>query len=161
MVNQVLIYKRTSSIRLGSYKILYFTVSHKIPVNFSKNYVNQEYDNLSLGSWKLNPYLSFTVSALVELAGYVVVHLILDRIGRKKPYCLFAVLFGIVALLAIPVQKYMTKDSTGLSLEMESFLSECNFVFEKYFSTSGLDEYYQRCIEISRVSILRYHLHLC
>ncbi|CAF1208581.1 unnamed protein product [Adineta ricciae] len=64
------------------------------------------------GSWKLNPYLSFTVSALVELAAYIVVHLILDRIGRKKPYCMFAVLFGIVALLAIPVQKYMTKDST-------------------------------------------------
>ncbi|UJR10527.1 hypothetical protein I4U23_014730 [Adineta vaga] len=65
------------------------------------------------GSWKLNPYLSFTVSALVELTAYVIVHLILDRVGRKKPYCLFAILFGIVALLAIPVQKFMTKDSSA------------------------------------------------
>lgn len=60
------------------------------------------------GSWKLNPYLSFTVSAIVELFAYIIVHLILDRIGRRIPYVLFAILFGIVALLAIPVQKYAT-----------------------------------------------------
>lgn len=66
------------------------------------------------GSWNLNPYLSFTLSATVELLAYIVVHLILDRIGRKLPYCLFAVLFGIVAILVLPVQKFMTKDSRGL-----------------------------------------------
>ncbi len=65
------------------------------------------------GSWDLNPYLSFTLSAVVELLAYIVVHLILDRIGRKLPYCLFAILFGIVALLVLPVQKFMTKDSQG------------------------------------------------
>ncbi|CAF0804487.1 unnamed protein product [Rotaria sordida] len=63
------------------------------------------------GSWDLNPYLSFTISALVELAAYIVVHLILDRIGRKLPYCLFAILFGVVALLVLPIQKFMPEDS--------------------------------------------------
>jgi MFS family permease len=69
---------------------------------------------IQIGSWKLNPYLSFTVSALVELLAYIIVHLILDRIGRKLPYFFFAILFGIVALLALPVQKYLTKDSSSL-----------------------------------------------
>ena len=67
----------------------------------------------STGSWKFNPYLSFTVSAFVELLAYIVVHLILDRIGRKLPYCLFATLFGLVAISVLPVQKFMTKDSDG------------------------------------------------
>ena len=65
------------------------------------------------GTWKFNPYLSFTVSALVELAAYILVHLILDRVGRKLPYCLFATLFGLVALLVLPVQKFMAKDSSS------------------------------------------------
>jgi len=63
------------------------------------------------GSWKLNPYLAFTVSAFVELLAYIVVHLILDRIGRKIPYCFFALVFGLVALSIVPIQKYMTKNS--------------------------------------------------
>ena len=66
------------------------------------------------GSWKLNPYLSFGVSATVELFGYFLVHLILDRIGRKLPYCSFAIIFGIVAILVLPVQKFMIKGSKGL-----------------------------------------------
>lgn len=48
---------------------------------------------------------------MVELAAYVLVQLILDRIGRKLPYCLFATLFGLIAILVLPVQKFMTKDS--------------------------------------------------
>ena len=53
------------------------------------------------------------LSALVELAGYAIVHAILNRIGRKIPYCSFAVLFGIFALLILPTQKYMEKDGQG------------------------------------------------
>lgn len=49
----------------------------------------------------------------MELFGYVLVHLILDRVGRKRPYFMFAIMFGIIALLILPVQKYMTKGSTG------------------------------------------------
>jgi hypothetical protein len=66
---------------------------------------------ITIGSWDLNPYLSFTISALVELLAYIMVHLILDRIGRKIPYVAFAILFGLVAFLVLPIQKYMTKDS--------------------------------------------------
>ncbi|CAF0837598.1 unnamed protein product [Rotaria sordida] len=67
----------------------------------------------STGSWNLNPYLSFTISALVELLAYAVVQLILDRIGRKLPYISFAILFSFVAFLILPIQKYMTKDSNA------------------------------------------------
>jgi MFS family permease len=65
------------------------------------------------GAWEMNPYLSFAVSALVELFAYILVHLILDRVGRKRPYCLFAILFGITAILVIPVQKYTTENGPG------------------------------------------------
>jgi len=81
-------------------------------ITFHK-YIIIDFDWFS-GSWDLNPYLSFALSAAVELLAYIVVHLILDRIGRKLPYCLFAILFGIVAILILPVQKFMTKDSSGL-----------------------------------------------
>ena len=70
-----------------------------------------------IGSWKLNPYLSFTVSAVVELFAYVIVHLILDRIGRKIPYVTFVILFGIVALLSLPVQKFTTKESQSKTFD--------------------------------------------
>ena len=55
---------------------------------------------------------------MVELAAYIVVHLILDRIGRKIPYFTFAILFGVVALLVLPVQYYMVKNSTSQMIVM-------------------------------------------
>ena len=67
-----------------------------------------------IGSWNLNPYLSFAVSATIELLAYILVHLILDRTGRKLSYCLFATLFAMATLLVIPVQRWMAKDSAGL-----------------------------------------------
>ncbi|CAF0769462.1 unnamed protein product [Adineta steineri] len=70
------------------------------------------------GSWDLDPYLSFTISAFVELLAYVLVHLILDRVGRKIPYCLFVLLFGIVAILVLPVQYLLTANSTAQSALM-------------------------------------------
>ena len=65
------------------------------------------------GSWPLDPYLSFAISAFVELLAYILVHLILDRVGRKVPYCGFAVLFGVVAISILPVQKFMENGSAG------------------------------------------------
>lgn len=65
------------------------------------------------GAWPLDPYLSFGISAVVELLAYILVHLILDRVGRKGPYCGFAVLFGLVAFSVLPVQQFMEKDSAG------------------------------------------------
>jgi len=80
------------------------------------------------GSWKLDPYLSFTVSAVVELLAYILVHLILDRIGRKLPYCLFAVLFGVVAISVLPVQKFMTKDSSAQIILMNIINGSLKFL---------------------------------
>ena len=78
------------------------------------------------GSWDLDPYLSFTISAAVELLAYIVVHLILDVVGRKLPYCLFAILFGLVAISVLPIQKFMTKDSQG---KFDLSISKRNVLF--------------------------------
>lgn len=43
----------------------------------------------------VNPYLSFTISALVEILAYVVIHLILDKLGRKLPYVIFLLGAGL------------------------------------------------------------------
>ncbi|CAF1513732.1 unnamed protein product, partial [Didymodactylos carnosus] len=63
------------------------------------------------GSWGTNPYLSFALSAFVEVLAYVVLNLVLHRIGRKIPYCIAVTLFAIIALCIIPMNKLMTKDS--------------------------------------------------
>jgi OCT family organic cation transporter-like MFS transporter 4/5 len=92
--------------------LVFYGVSQNTGTNFFSRLVCYNHFIL-LGSWDLNPYLSFTISAVVELAAYIVVHLILDRIGRKIPYFVFAILFGVVALLILPVQNYVTKGSSA------------------------------------------------
>lgn len=66
-----------------------------------------------LGTWLSNPYIAFASGAMVEIAAYFVVHLVLDRWGRKPPYCAFVFAFGIVALLVVPIQMFMVKHSRG------------------------------------------------
>lgn len=107
------------------------------------------------GSWKLDPYLSFFLSACVEFMAYVLVHLILDRIGRKLPYCLFAVLFGIVALLILPVQQFTEKTGTNSWF--------CLFMKNKifHFSPNYIIDYNKYFIKIFRISILCYYIHIC
>ncbi len=46
----------------------------------------------------VSPYLSFAISALVEILAYILVHLILDKLGRKLPYCGFLFLAGVSCL---------------------------------------------------------------
>jgi len=70
----------------------------------------------------LDPYTSFGLSAFVELLGYIVVHLILDRIGRKIPYCGFVILFSIISIFIIPVQYLMEKDGKSLIKKIFLFL---------------------------------------
>ena len=114
---------------------------------------------MQIGSWKLNPYLSFAIGAFVELLAYIFVHLILDRIGRKKPYFIFAILFGVVSFLIIPTQKFTTKNS--LSRSMNTYKIFKVIYFYIHFSSKDnikFDSYY---IEISCISILCYHLYLC
>lgn len=66
-----------------------------------------------LGRWLSNPYIAFGAGALVEIVAYLVVHLVLDRWGRKLPFCTFVFLFGIVSFLVVPIQTLMVKDSPG------------------------------------------------
>lgn len=69
---------------------------------------------ICLGAWLENPYIAFAAGALVEIAAYAVVHLALDRWGRKIPYCAFVFLFGVVAFMVVPVQMFVSKDSRGM-----------------------------------------------
>jgi len=55
--------------------------------------------------------VSFAISACVEIVSYIVLHLVLNRIGRKRPYFVAVLCFAIVALLTIPVQNFMVKNS--------------------------------------------------
>lgn len=111
-----------------------------------------------IGSWKLNPYLSFSLSAVVELLAYILVHLILDRVGRKKPYCLFAVLFGIVAISVVPIQVFLKDDSFSKRADR---LSVSLGRFSVSFSENCFDEYHQWRSEILRLGIICDHLHIC
>jgi len=65
------------------------------------------------GAWLANPYISFGASAVVEIAAYILLHLVLDRWGRKKPYCIFVLVFALVAFLVLPVQMLLEKGSTS------------------------------------------------
>lgn len=62
-----------------------------------------------IGAWLKNPYLSFGIAALVEIAAYGVAHMTLDRVGRKIPYCSFVVALAMVALLVVPIQIFIPK----------------------------------------------------
>ena len=55
--------------------------------------------------------VSFTISACVEILSYIVLHLVLNRIGRKKPYFIAVLCFAIIALLTIPIQNSTQKNS--------------------------------------------------
>ncbi|CAF3333739.1 unnamed protein product [Rotaria sp. Silwood2] len=63
------------------------------------------------GTWLSNPYIAFFAGALVEIAAYCVVHLVLNRWGRKLPYSAFVFLFGVFAFFVVPIQMLMPKDS--------------------------------------------------
>lgn len=99
----------------------------------------------STGSWGFDPYrmlmkqllitmkinwfywktlVSFTISACVEILSYVVLHLTLNRVGRKWPYFVAVLLFATIALLTIPVQSFMTKNSRGSFEQIVNFLVE-------------------------------------
>ncbi|CAF1507703.1 unnamed protein product [Adineta ricciae] len=65
----------------------------------------------STGSWGFDPYLSFAISAFVEILSYIVLHLVLNRIGRKLPYFVAVLCFAIIALMTIPIQNLMLKNS--------------------------------------------------
>ena len=53
----------------------------------------------------VNPYLSFTISAIVELFGLIMIHFIVDRFGRKYPYGFFLTFSGLSCFLIIFTSK--------------------------------------------------------
>jgi hypothetical protein len=100
--------------------------------------------------------MSFFISALVELLGYIVVHAILDRIGRKIPYISFVILFSIVSFLILPVQYLMEKDGKSLSKKI-LFFSKIKLKLR----SNNVNEYNKWYIEIFSISILCNYLYLC
>jgi hypothetical protein len=46
----------------------------------------------------VNPYVSFSISAFVELLAFSTVLFIIDRFGRKKPYFFFLAVAGVSCL---------------------------------------------------------------
>src|SRR5689334_20522174 len=71
------------------------------------------------GSWQFDPYVSFCASTLVEILAYLLIHATLNRVGRKIPYCSFAIAFGIAAMLVLPVQTFMTGNQSGVFVTIE------------------------------------------
>jgi uncharacterized UBP type Zn finger protein len=57
----------------------------------------------------VSPYLSFTISAIVEIVAYSVVHVILDIVGRKFPYFIFLFLTGVSCLSIAVIGKHKEK----------------------------------------------------
>ena len=49
----------------------------------------------------VNPYLSFAISATVEMMAYTITLLIINKFGRKKPYFLFLLVAGCACLLNV------------------------------------------------------------
>ena len=60
----------------------------------------------------VSPYLSFTISAVVEIIAIAVTHAILDKLGRKLPYCGFLFLAGVSCLSITFFGKAILKKNT-------------------------------------------------
>jgi hypothetical protein len=39
--------------------------------------------------------------------------MILNRLGRKIPYCAFAIVFGFLALLVLPIQTFLSENKSS------------------------------------------------
>jgi MFS family permease len=57
----------------------------------------------------------------VEILSYIVLHLVLNRVGRKRPYFVAVFCFAVIALLTIPVQNLMAKDDPSKRSDVRSF----------------------------------------
>ena len=60
--------------------------------------------SLSGGSYGVSIYLSAVISAVVEFPAYVIVILVLDRVGRKFPLVTVLIISGLACLACIAVQ---------------------------------------------------------
>ena len=146
-------------VELGSCRTSSSTGFHRILVNerahLSRNLARSL---LLVGAWLKDPYISFGIAALVEIAAYIVVHLVLDRWGRKLPYCLFVIALSLVSLTVLPIQTLLPEKSHGRrppnsnSVQLRrssSFSSKCPHAHSEHFA------------QIFRVGFLCHHLYLC
>ncbi|CAF1079935.1 unnamed protein product [Rotaria sordida] len=117
------------------------------------------------GAWLRNPYIAFGASALVELLAYFVVHLVLDRWGRKLTYCLFVLALACTALLVVPIQMVFPKDSNNQYILMFiinsalKFFSSGSYVIiyiyaNETFPTEGRNTGMGVCSMIARVGAI-------
>ncbi|CAF1400972.1 unnamed protein product [Adineta ricciae] len=109
------------------------------------------------GAWLKNPYISFGISALVEFAAYFVVQLVLDRLGRKLPYCLFVIALALVTLLVLPIQIFLPKDSQ-VNIALKFFASGSYVIIYIYanetFPTQGRNTGMGVCSMIARIGAI-------
>ena len=67
------------------------------------------YDGLSfnIGALGGNPYKNYLYSSIVELGGLIASHIALEKLGRKKPYCICLVLAGVslISIAFVPESK--------------------------------------------------------
>ncbi|CAF3777726.1 unnamed protein product [Rotaria socialis] len=89
------------------------------------------------GSWGFNPYLSFTMSALVEILSCIVLHPLLNRVGRKLPYFIAAICFAVITLIIIPIQNIIIKNS-----EKQRILTFILNVLLKFFAAGSYNIIY-------------------
>ena len=85
-------------------------------------------------------------------------HSILNRVGRKIPYCVFSILFCLVAFSILLVQNFMEKDGRGL-FSHRCLWHRCCLLH--ICSSNNYSEYHPRIVEVSRFGILREYLYLC
>jgi hypothetical protein len=110
------IFKVIFRLFFGDDRFVQNLVFYGVSQNTGKRIDEENFKNriIRLGAWLSNPYIAFAAGALVEIVAYCVVHLVLDRWGRKLTFCIFVILFGIVSFLVVPVQMFMIKNSRSM-----------------------------------------------
>ncbi|CAF1392284.1 unnamed protein product [Rotaria sp. Silwood1] len=110
----------------------------------------------STGSWGFNPYLSFTISALVEILSCMAIHPLLNRVGRKLPYFIAALCFAIIALLIIPIQNSILKNS-----QQQRVLTFILNVLLKFFASGSYNIIYIYANELFPTRIRNTGMGIC
>lgn len=108
------------------------------------------------GSWDFDPYLSFALSTFVELLAYVLMYGILNRLGRKKPYCFFAIAFGLSALLVIPIQSFLSN-----SKSLQRILMFSINITLKFFASASFAIIYLYATELFPTNVRTTGLGVC
>ncbi|XP_058838024.1 organic cation transporter protein-like [Topomyia yanbarensis] len=109
------------------------------------------YYGLSLNSVTLagDKYLNFILVSLIELPGFLIMQLILDRVGRRATLCTTMLLCGLFCLLA----EFIPTENTWLSLIM--------FLVSKMAITMSFGTLYIYTVEIFPTNLRQSLLSVC